>query len=108
MSPQEYKKVMVGDWVKLKSSKGELIHGYVEKTIDNNEVVQLRVVTSDNQFLSGQSIQVELNKVTLDQENEQFSVAEIKQLIDLALLTNDKAWFDSLMIKYQALKVKQN
>ncbi|HHU19425.1 MAG TPA: IDEAL domain-containing protein [Bacilli bacterium] len=108
MDKVKRKQIMIGDWVNLRSSKGEQIHGYVEKTTGDHEVVQLRVVSSENQILVGQSIQVQVNKVTKEDEIEQYSAGELKQLIDLALLTNDKAWFGSLMTKYQKLKIKQN
>lgn len=108
MSNEEKNKLKIGDWVNLSSSKGERIHGYVEKTTGDREVVQIRVVSSENQILVGQSIQVQVSKVSRENEVEQYSAGELKQLIDLALLTNDKAWFDSLMKEYQALRVEQN
>lgn len=107
MSNEEKNQIKIGDWVNLRSGKGEWIHGYIEKMTGDREVVQLRVVSSENQLLSGQSIQVQVSKVTIAEANEQYSAGELKQLIDLALLTNDKAWFDSLMQEYQALKVEQ-
>lgn len=108
MNKQEQNEVMIGDWVNLRSSKGQWIHGYVEKRIGDNDLVQLRVVSSENQLLSNQTIQVQVSKVTKEHDNEQYSAGELKQLIDLALLTNDKAWFDALMSEYQTLKVEQN
>jgi len=108
MDKAERKQIMIGDWVNLSSSKGERIHGYVEKMTGDREVVQIRVVSSENHILVGQSIQVQVSKVSRENEVEQYSAGELKQLIDLALLTNDKTWFDSLMVKYQTLKVKQN
>jgi len=97
----------IGDWVKLKSSKGELISGYIEKEANEEDFLQLRVVASENQLILGQSIRVQMHKVKKQKDSEYYSVGELKQLIDLALLTNDKAWFDSLMKKYQKLKVEQ-
>lgn len=107
MNSEKNNQVKVGDWVKLKSSKGERIYGYVEKKPVDNELVQLRVVSSENELISGQSIQVLMHKVQKQETKEQHSVSELKQLIDLALLTNDETWFDALMEQYQALKVKQ-
>lgn len=107
MNSEKNNQVKVGDWVKLKSSKGERIYGYVEKKPVDNELVQLRVVSSENELISGQSIQVLMHKVRKQETKEQHSVSELKQLIDLALLTNDETWFDALMEQYQALKVKQ-
>lgn len=107
MIKEEKNKFIIGDWVNLRSSKGELINGYVEKMTGDHEVVQIRVVSSENQLLSGQSIQVQMSKVAIAEATEQYSAGELKQLIDLALLTNDKAWFDSLMQEYQTLQVEQ-
>lgn len=100
-------KFQIGDWVKLRSSKGERIHGYVEKETENDDKMQLRVVASDNQLLSGQSIQVQSAKVEKEQAFEHFTKGELEQLIDLALLTKDQAWFDSLIKDYQLLQLKE-
>ncbi|WP_440895565.1 IDEAL domain-containing protein [Amphibacillus sp. Q70] len=107
MSIKDKNKVQIGDWVKLQSSKGEHIQGYVEKETNNNDVLQLRVIASDNQLLSGHSIQVQTQKLEKDQAFQHFTIGELEQLIDLALLTNDKAWFDSLTKEYKALQAEK-
>ncbi|WP_017472117.1 IDEAL domain-containing protein [Amphibacillus jilinensis] len=103
MGTQNKQQVQIGDWVKLQSSKGERIHGYVEKHTGNNQVLQLRVVTSDNHLLAGHSIQVQLDKLERETPFTRYTLAELEQLIDLALLTNDKAWFDALSTQYKHL-----
>jgi|SRR5699024_3486671 len=104
MEEKNRNKFEIGDWVRLQSNKGEHIHGYVEKRPENKDVVQLRVIASDNEWLSGHSIQVKTNKIEKDHDFLEHSIGELEQLIDLALLTKDEAWFDSLVLKYKALK----
>lgn len=101
---EQYK---IGDWVKLHSSKGEQIHGYIEKMPENKNLIQLRVVESDNEWLSGHSIQVETKKIKLEKNEIAYSIGELEQLIDLALSTKDEAWFDSLVLKYKLLNAKK-
>jgi len=98
------KQVEVGDWVKLRTKKGERIHGFIEKEMTDEEVVQLRVIASDNHLLSGHSIQVHTVKLELEPISKYHTLGELEQLIDLALLTNDKAWFDALSDQYNYLK----
>ncbi|WP_067836257.1 hypothetical protein [Amphibacillus sediminis] len=103
MEAQDNKRVMIGDWVKLRSSKGERIHGYVEKHTTEENVLQLRVISSDNHLLKGHSIQVQVAKLEKEKPFTRYTLGELEQLIDLALSTNDRAWFDALSMQYQHL-----
>lgn len=104
MGNQINDKVQLGDWVKLHSKKGERIHGYIEKALGEDELVQIRVIASDNQFLSGHSIQVNAVKLEVEPITKYFTLKELEQLIDLALETNDREWFDTLTDQYHFLK----
>ncbi|SDB90205.1 IDEAL domain-containing protein [Pelagirhabdus alkalitolerans] len=94
----------VGQWVELESRKGEKIQGFVEKMLNEQTIVQIRVVSSDNEWLLEQSIQVSSDKVNQSTIFKQYTKAELDQLIDLALLTNDKEWFDALTLKSNQLE----
>ncbi|SEN46622.1 IDEAL domain-containing protein [Amphibacillus marinus] len=96
--------VKIGDWVKLQSSKGERIHGYIEKEMNGEKVMQLRVVTSDNHLLAGHSIQVQAYKLEREKRFSRYTLGELEQLIDLSLLTRDRAWFDALTAQYSYLQ----
>ncbi|MCZ0701968.1 uncharacterized protein YpiB (UPF0302 family) [Natronobacillus azotifigens] len=100
MEKNRYKSIQVGDWVETESSKGQRILGFIEKDTEEENMLQLRVIMSDNDMLTGHSIQVNQSKLTMQESNSNYSVQELAQLIDLALLTNDKAWFDELTAQY--------
>lgn len=104
MGAQHTNPIQIGDWVRTKSSKGERIHGFVEKSEQDSNRVQLKVIASDNKLLSGHSIQVSQSKITIEDTFRDFAVIELEQLIDLALLTNDKAWFDELTTQFLQLQ----
>lgn len=104
MDKEEDRSVQIGDWVQTESSKGESIHGFVEKAQNQGYLVQLRVIASDNKQLQGQTVQVNSQKLSIEERFADYSVYELKQLIDLSLLTGDKAWFDALSEQYQNLQ----
>ncbi|WP_079709608.1 IDEAL domain-containing protein [Paraliobacillus ryukyuensis] len=96
--------VQVGDWVSAKSSRGELIHGFVEKNALDHNVIQLRVVASDNKMLMGHSIQINQSKINRLDNNLLKTETQLKQLIDFALETRDQEWFNELLNQLQYLK----
>lgn len=99
----------VGDWVRAKSSKGELIHGFVEKNTLDHQVIQLRVVASDNKMLMGHSIQMNQSKIDRLDDNFFKTENQLYQLIDIALETHDQAWFNELTNQLHTLQnQKQN
>ncbi|WP_117160789.1 IDEAL domain-containing protein [Paraliobacillus sp. X-1268] len=101
METNHTNQVKIGDWVRAKSSKGELIHGFVEKNALDHNIIQLRVVASDNKMLMGHSIQI--NKIKLNKLDMTVSKTEkqLRQLIDIALETKDEAWFLDLTKQLQ-------
>ncbi|CQR47562.1 IDEAL domain protein [Paraliobacillus sp. PM-2] len=100
--------IQIGDWVRAKSSKGGLIHGFVEKNELDHNVIQLRVVASDNKMLTGQSIQINQSKI--DRLSSEFSKTEnqIHVLIDMALETHDEDWFNDLVAQLNQLKKQKD
>lgn len=103
MTNEQKKQAQAGDWVKLQSNKGERIHGYVEKELEDNRA-QIRVIASDNHLLTNHSIQVHVVKLQVEADSKFYTLGELEQLIDLALQTNDKTWFDALSDQYNYLK----
>ena len=96
--------VQIGDWVRAKSSKGELIHGFVEKNALDHNVIQLKVVASDNKMLMGHSIQINQIKINKLDAAGSKTEKQLRQLIDIALETKDEAWFLDLTKELNSVK----
>ncbi|GGM41583.1 hypothetical protein GCM10011351_29690 [Paraliobacillus quinghaiensis] len=104
MEINQTNEVQVGDWVRAKSSKGELIHGFVEKNALDHNVIQLKVVTSDNKMLMGHSIQINQMKINKLDAPGPKTEKQLRQLIDIALETKDEAWFFELTKELNSVK----
>lgn len=96
--------LQIGDWVRAKSSKGILMHGFVEKNELDHNVVQLRVVASDNKMLTGQSIQINQSKINRLSSDFSKTENQLNALIDIALETRDEDWFHDLVSQLNNLK----
>lgn len=84
------------DWVKGKSRHGELIIGYIDSMNVLKEAVNVTVVESDNEAIIGMTIAMPIQIVESIPAAEKKEVAELEFLIDLALATDDKEWFQDL------------
>lgn len=84
------------DWVKGKSRHGELIFGYIDSMNVLKEAVNVTVVESDNKAIIGMTIAMPIQIVESIPAAEKKEVAELEFLIDLALATDDKEWFQEL------------
>ncbi|UJF25559.1 IDEAL domain-containing protein [Planococcus sp. 107-1] len=84
------------DWVKGKSRHGELIIGYIDSMNVLKEAVNVTVVESDNEAIIGMTIAMPIQIVESIPAAETKEVAELEFLIDLALATDDKEWFQDL------------
>jgi hypothetical protein len=93
------RQLAVGNWVKGKTTNGELIRGYIESIDSLNGTVTVYVVECDNDQTVGKSV------VTPGPWLENIPVSsftdedQIRDLIDLALVTRDKDWFMELSAK---------
>ncbi|PWW28335.1 IDEAL domain-containing protein [Cytobacillus oceanisediminis] len=94
----------VGDWIKGKSQKGELILGYIETLDILKGIVKVTVVTSDNQETIGKTIQMLSRRVKPLPESKVANKEQIHFLIDLALSTGDEEWFIELSSKLNSMK----
>ncbi|TYR74261.1 IDEAL domain-containing protein [Rossellomorea vietnamensis] len=90
------KKITVGDWVKAKSFEGEIVIGYIENVNKNGKSVRMKAVQDEQDGVKGSSIETPIQSVTPLQEFHKKTKADILELIDLALLTHDKEWFERL------------
>lgn len=84
------------DWVKGKSRHGELIIGYIDSMNVLKEAVNVTVVESDNEAIIGMTIAMPIQIVESIPATVTKEVAELEFLIDLALATDDKEWFQDL------------
>ncbi len=89
--------IKVGDWVRGKTENDELFKGFIETFDVIHGVVKVFIVESDHSKLISKRIVTLRKHVTplavTDVKHEEF----IRDMIDLALLTNDRAWFDDLV-----------
>jgi hypothetical protein len=96
--------LVVGDWVKGKTHDGELIIGYVQ-TIDlSHGIVEVTIVTCDNEQSIGKTIKVLRKSVEKLQLSIFDNEEQLLQLIDLSLSTGDEEWFNELSIRLNSVR----
>ncbi len=86
----------ISDWVKGKSRHDELIIGFVDSMDVLKEAVNVTVVESDNEEMIGMTIPMSIHQVENIPESVNKDAAQLGFLIDLALATDDKEWFQEL------------
>ncbi|EGA91087.1 hypothetical protein GPDM_01755 [Planococcus donghaensis MPA1U2] len=84
------------DWVKGKSRHDELIIGFIDSLDVLKEAVNVTVVESDNEEMIGMTIPMSIHQVDSIPESANKDIAQLSFLIDLALATDDKEWFQEL------------
>lgn len=94
-----YKRPQVGDWVKGRTMIGELVHGYVEHEEVYHTFIKVRVLLSDNKKLIGKIVRIDEKDLQIYATTKQWTKEEMTNLIDLALSTRDREWFDTLSSK---------
>jgi hypothetical protein len=104
MAANNHSILNIGDWVKGETREGELIIGYVETFTLIEEVVNIKVVTSDNQEVVGKTVQLLTKQVKILPNSQVTNKEQIRFLIDLALSTGDEDWFLELSAKLKAMK----
>ncbi|MED4585028.1 IDEAL domain-containing protein [Brevibacillus choshinensis] len=95
---------MVGEWVRGKTKKGELIHGFVESIDSTGSTVHVYVVNCDNDMTVGKVIAIPINRVELMNESSVIDEEQLRDLIDLALATRDQEWFRELVARSRSLQ----
>jgi len=93
----------IGDWVKGETQEGELIIGYVESFTLIEDVVNVKVVTCDNNETIGKTVQLLTKQVKILPDSKVTNKEQVRFLIDLALSTGDEDWFLELSAKLNGM-----
>ncbi|MCM3586672.1 IDEAL domain-containing protein [Mesobacillus maritimus] len=104
MLPNKNKILKIGDWVKGSSRDGELIIGYIDSINILEELVNVKVVKSDNPNSISCTFQLNIHQVKILPESNVTNKEQIRFLIDLALSTGDEEWFLELSSKIQTME----
>ncbi|MCZ8516179.1 hypothetical protein O9H85_28060 [Paenibacillus filicis] len=88
----------IGDWVSGTSLMDERFIGYVE-AIDKNGLVKIYVTQCDHDAAVGSSIRAWFTHIDRLPEHDPSDIETLRSLMDLALMTRDRAWFDELAAK---------
>lgn len=97
-----------GEWVRGRSLKGELLHGYVEMVDLAQGINKVTVIESDNKKLIGKTIWIADKFVEKLPSGPANTENELLSLIDLALLNRDEQWFMELSEKLTSIKKISN
>ncbi|NHN29766.1 hypothetical protein [Paenibacillus agricola] len=95
--------VQVGDWVSGTSLEDEKIIGYVD-SMDLYGIVRVMVTQSDREEAIGYMVNSMRFKLEKLESNVLTSEADLRSLMDLALMTRDQEWFNELGAALRATK----
>lgn len=84
------------DWVKGTSIKGEMVIGFIDSLSMVQGAVYVTVAESDNAEIVGLTIPIAVQQVETLPEIAPKDPAQLEDLIDMALQTGDKEWFEEL------------
>jgi uncharacterized protein YpiB (UPF0302 family) len=104
LSNNHFPLLEIGDWVKGTLLSGELIIGYIESLSNLEGVAKVTVVTSDNKDINGRTIALLTNQLKRLPAANVTNKEQILFLIDVALSTGDKEWFNELTAKLHSIK----
>ncbi|KKK38628.1 group-specific protein [Mesobacillus campisalis] len=94
----------IGDWVKGESRDGQLIIGYIENLNHIEDLVSIKIVTSDKEETIGKTVQMLTHQVKSLPAATVNNKEQIRALIDLALSTGDEEWFLELTAKLKSME----
>ncbi|WP_409342827.1 hypothetical protein [Paenibacillus sp. MBLB4367] len=94
--------IQEGDWVSGTSQQDEKFIGYVE-SMNQGGGLKVWVTQCDREEAVGTVTDVSLAKVRKMPDYTPSTSVELQSLIELALATHDKEWFESLSAKLTAL-----
>ncbi|WP_127579377.1 hypothetical protein [Paenibacillus koleovorans] len=83
------------DWVSGTTQEDERVIGYVESAPIGGPV-KVRVTQSDREQIVGATIEISRSKVRKLEDHTLSAADELQGLIELALMTHDRAWFEEL------------
>ncbi len=101
MNPANDALIREGDWVSGTSVKDEKFIGYVESMNENGEL-KVVVTQCDLQETVGTTIETKLARVKKLPAYTPSAPEEVRSLIELALMTHDKEWFEELRARQSA------
>ncbi|PKH10106.1 IDEAL domain-containing protein [Planomicrobium sp. MB-3u-38] len=84
------------DWVKGTSIKGEMVIGFIDSLSMVQGAVYVTVANSDNDAIVGLTIPLAVQQVESLPLTAPKDTVQLEYLIDLALQTGDKEWFEEL------------
>jgi hypothetical protein len=93
--PLNYALVREGNWISGTTQHDEKFIGFVQ-SMNEDGTVRVWVTQSDREAIVGTTILAKLVKVKMLTESGPTSPEEVKSLIELALGTHDKEWFEQL------------
>jgi hypothetical protein len=86
----------LGDWVSGISPQDERFIGFVEST-DSEGFAKVFVTQSDNAIAIGSTLKASLKQMKTMPESTLSDPEFLRDLIDLALSTSDRGWFEDLV-----------
>lgn len=96
------------DWVKGISRNGELIIGFIDSMSMIQGAVNVTVANSDNEEMIGKTIPMSVKQVESIPDTSNKDAVQLEFLIDLALATGDKEWFEELSAELNLKKQAVN
>ncbi|PYI50844.1 hypothetical protein [Paenibacillus flagellatus] len=93
-------RIGVGDWISATSPEDEKLIGYVESV--SGGTLKVRVTQCDRPETVGTTVETKTSKAKKLPDYEPSAPEQLRDLIELALLTHDKPWFEELMAKLGA------
>lgn len=94
--------IQEGDWVSGTSQSDEKFIGFVESLSGGGTGVKVWVTQCDREEAVGTSIEASLAKVKKLPDHVPTTSEELRSLIELSLMTQDKEWFDALSAQVNA------
>ncbi|MDN7247041.1 IDEAL domain-containing protein [Planococcus shenhongbingii] len=98
----------ISDWVKGVTRNDELIIGFIDSMNIIQEAVYVVVAESDNEELIGKTIPLPIKQVESIPSAKSKDAGQLEFLIDLALSTGDKEWFNELSAELNSKKQSVN
>ncbi|TYP70172.1 hypothetical protein [Paenibacillus methanolicus] len=86
----------MSDWVQGRAENGELIQGFIVAIHEAEAALKVHVVQSDNEAVVGKGLMMREQWLKDMPFAETEDAGQIADLVDLALATQDVAWFEEL------------
>jgi hypothetical protein len=94
-NPMKYELIREADWISGTTQEDEKFIGFVQ-SMKEDGALRVWVTQSDREAIVGSTIHSKLAKVRKLPDPTLSSEGEVKSLIELALDTHDKEWFEQL------------